>query len=229
MPTTADDVLAELKTFPAIIDKRDRKYDDRFRELEDCVNGLCKRVHRPGGEYDGDVGDERRNAVEWLETKHLLSEPVAKAEPYVSSSDEINRAIVAHKALGRLFRDGDPQHQHEEFRKSLSEFSMGGLGWVLPPEYSNRVVRCLHDPTDVASLMNQTAIGAQELILPVDNEEWEIAGWACETSCWANNPTMVDGLGELRIKPETLRDDLRHAQLARGRGFQCWPMDHGEG
>jgi HK97 family phage major capsid protein len=34
-----------------------------------------------------------------------------------------------------------------------------------------------------------------------------VAAWACESSCFANNPTkqIGDGLGELEIKPESLR------------------------
>ena len=40
-----------------------------------------------------------------------------------------------------------------------------------------------------------------------DNEVWDVAAWACEISCFANNPTQQigSGLGELEIKPEPLR------------------------
>src|SRR5262249_46031330 len=50
-------------------------------------------------------------------------------------------------------------------------------------------------------------ISGPSIRFPVDNETWDVAAWACESSCFANNPTQQigSGLGELEIKPESLR------------------------
>jgi HK97 family phage major capsid protein len=49
----------------------------------------------------------------------------------------------------------------------------------------------------------------------VDNVIWDRAAWACETNCWVNHPNQnpAEGLGELEIKPETLRFAI------------CWTRD----
>jgi hypothetical protein len=41
----------------------------------------------------------------------------------------------------------------------------------------------------------------------IDNARMAVGGWACEASCFASNPQpdLADGLGELEIKPKTLR------------------------
>src|SRR6516165_6108929 len=50
-------------------------------------------------------------------------------------------------------------------------------------------------------------IGGSSIKFVTDNEVWDVAAWACESSCFANNPTQQigSGLGELEIKPEPLR------------------------
>ena len=41
----------------------------------------------------------------------------------------------------------------------------------------------------------------------IDNVRMQIAAWACEASCFANNPQpdLTEGLGEMEIKAESLR------------------------
>jgi len=55
--------------------------------------------------------------------------------------------------------------------------------------------------------MQNVAISGPGIKFLVDNEVWDVAAWACESSCFANNPTqqLGSGLGELEIKPESLR------------------------
>src|SRR5262249_11243104 len=80
-------------------------------------------------------------------------------------------------------------------------------GFILPPQLSDRVLSCLVDESDVAALMGQASTSAGSLKFLVDNVRMQDAGWACETSCFANNPQsdLADGLGELEIKCETIR------------------------
>src|SRR5262245_7971689 len=72
---------------------------------------------------------------------------------------------------------------------------------------SNTVISCLVDPTDLAGLMNRVQISSGSIKFLIDNVRMQTAGWACEASCFANNPTpdLQEGLGELEIKAETLR------------------------
>jgi HK97 family phage major capsid protein len=76
----------------------------------------------------------------------------------------------------------------------------------LPPQLSNRVLSCLTDLEDVAGLMSQESTSGGSLKFMIDNTRMG-AAWACEASCFANNPQpdLQDGLGELEIKAETLR------------------------
>jgi HK97 family phage major capsid protein len=66
---------------------------------------------------------------------------------------------------------------------------------------------CLVDVGDITALMRNISISGPSIKFLVDNELWDVAAWACEASCFANNPTKMigDGIGELEIKPESLR------------------------
>jgi hypothetical protein len=77
---------------------------------------------------------------------------------------------------------------------------------LLAPEMSSTILSCLETGTDIAALMNNIAISGPGIKFLVDNEAWDVAAWACESSCFANNPTqhIGNGLGELEIKPESL-------------------------
>lgn len=108
--------------------------------------------------------------------------------------------------MQQLFRTGSIDRVDAEFKKSLSAFSFGSAGLMLPPQQSNRVLRCLVDPTDFASLADQITISGPSIEFLIDNVEMTEAAWSCEASCFANNaqPDFSD-LGRLNIKPETIR------------------------
>jgi HK97 family phage major capsid protein len=56
--------------------------------------------------------------------------------------------------------------------------------------------------------MDQVAISAGSIRYPIDNSRLDYAGWACDASCYANqpnNPDLTEGLGQLEIKVEPLR------------------------
>jgi hypothetical protein len=70
-------------------------------------------------------------------------------------------------------------------------------GFLVAPELSSQVLRCLTDPTDLTGMMNRVAIGSGSVKFLIDNTQMEIANWACETSCFHNNPMpdLTEGLG----------------------------------
>jgi len=94
-----------------------------------------------------------------------------------------------------------------EFRKSLTAFSLGSNGFILAPQISDQVLSCLVDPTDVTGIMNNVQISGGSIKFLIDNQRMADAAWACEASCFANNPQpdLQQGLGELEVKAETLR------------------------
>jgi len=114
---------------------------------------------------------------------------------------------VARRALKNLFRHGDAARLDAIERKSLSSFNFGSNQFLLAPEMSSRVLSCLENQTDVASLMGSVTTSAGSIKFLVDNVRLDIAAWACQTACFANNPNpdLAEGLGEAEIKAETLR------------------------
>src|SRR6516165_5011984 len=110
-------------------------------------------------------------------------------------------------ALRNLFRHGDMSRLEVTEKKSLTSFSFGSSGFIMPPEMSSTVLSCLVDPTDVTGLMNNVTISAPSIKFLIDNARMQDSAWACETACFANNPQadLTEGLGDLEIKAETLR------------------------
>jgi HK97 family phage major capsid protein len=115
--------------------------------------------------------------------------------------------LGAHKAFRSLFRHGDIERVATHERKALTSFAIGNSGWILPPQMSDRILSCLVDQTNVASLMGQETISAGSVIFPLDNVDFDqSAAWACEATCFPNLPHPdLSGLGQLEIKAETIR------------------------
>jgi HK97 family phage major capsid protein len=207
-------LIKEIKEARQAVEGRDAKMAQRFAEIEKSVNDLFVRVGRPGGGeslggYAGDAGLERKDAIGLCLTKHMLAVPkVDGVQPeYVPTSGEIDEALTAKKAISKLFRHADLGRLEQIERKSLSAFNFGNNGFILTPEMSSRVLSCLEDSTDIASLMHNEQISGPSIKYMLDNARLDQAAWACETSCFANNPQadLAAGLGELEIKAETLR------------------------
>jgi len=110
-------------------------------------------------------------------------------------------------ALRNLFRHGDMSRLEVTEKKSLTSFSFGSSGFIMPPEMSSTVLSCLVDPTDVTGLMNNVTISAPSIKFLIDNARMQDSAWACETACFANNPQadLTEGLGDFEIKAETSR------------------------
>jgi HK97 family phage major capsid protein len=180
----------------------------QFDQLERSVNELYARAGRPGpGGFGAGEAAERKDAAAWLETKHAIMAPRDEglADRYAPSPSEIDEAMLARKAISRLFRHGDERRLDPMERKSLSQFSFGNSGWILPPQISSTVLSCLTDPTDLGALMRNETISGPSLVFPLDNAEMD-AAWACETDCWVNQPAhRLEDVGQIEVKPEPVR------------------------
>jgi HK97 family phage major capsid protein len=198
-------VAAMIRSASEGIEARDK----RIRALENSVNELLLKMGRPsGGGFDADV-DERASAVGLLEQRFYNRQ--TKHDGAICelgfSSEEISEAMLANKAMHKLLHATSIDILRPDERKALSSFSFGSQGFLLAPEMSQQILSCLVDATDIASLMQNVSISAGSIKFMVDNEVWDVAAWACDASCFANNPTknLGDGLGELEIKAESLR------------------------
>jgi HK97 family phage major capsid protein len=200
------DIFASIKSAEAgVVD-----FNRRASALEVSVNDLLKQMHRPhgGGGACGDV-DERAQAVELLEQKHFAAttkRDVSLPEPSFSE-EQVGEAKLAIAGIRALMHSTSIDQVPLDQRKALSSFSFGSQGFLLAPEMSQTILSCLETTTDIAGLMRNITISGPSIKFMVDNEVWDVAAWACESSCFANNPTQQigSGLGELEIKPEPLR------------------------
>jgi len=180
----------------------------KYQGLEESLNETRKRVLRPGQEPN--ISDEanRKAAIGLLKLKHDLR--IVKKDPdhpFTTTEDQIAEAAMAIKATHALINTTDISLLSPEYRKSLSAFNFGSNGFILAPLMSDRILSCLVDQTDVAGIMANMTISGPSVKFLIDNVRIDYAAWACETSCFANNPqpNLTEGLGELEIKPETLR------------------------
>src|SRR5262245_57196320 len=106
-----------------------------------------------------------------------------------------------------LWRCGDPNRLDALERKSLTSFAFGSNSFILAPELSQTTLSCFADPTDLTGQVNNVNISSGSIKFLIDNVLLKTAAWACESSCFANNPMpdLQDGLGELEMKAESLR------------------------
>jgi HK97 family phage major capsid protein len=204
-------LVDEIRKASGAFERNDTAFGKRMDKLEDSINELYRKTSRPGfGTSDGDdTNFERKSATEMCRIRRAITVPKIDggvADDYVPSGSEVDEALTARKALKSLFRNGDARLDHLQ-RKSLSSFSFGTNAFLLPPEMSNRVLSCLVSPTDISGLVDHVQISAASVKFLIDNVRMGLGAWACEASCFANNPVpdLQDGLGELEIKAETIR------------------------
>src|SRR5262249_19125573 len=207
--TLLANVLHEIKSATAHIDERDAATRSRLATLEHSVNDLLRKQGRPSGGFDANGRDERASAIGLLEQKYFAT--TTKTDPALPppsfSEEAIAEAKLAIRGLKTLMHSTSIDQVPLDQRKALSAFSFGSQGFMLAPEMSNEILSCLEDITDIAGLMRNITISGPSIRFMVDNELWDVAAWACESSCFANNPTQQigQGLGEVEIKPESLR------------------------
>ena len=158
------ELLDGLRAMRAEIEKGDAKTLAKIANAETAlarlgaeINNIHKRMQRPGAgvEIAGGSAPETEQAAAraYLDLKHLTVE--AKAgddEPRAWTSEQVDQAILARRAVKKILRRGEAALT-PEYRKSLSSFSFGSNGFILPAEMSDRILSCLVLPTDITSLM----------------------------------------------------------------------------
>src|SRR5262245_8838857 len=203
------ELVEEIRRARDGLDRGDARTNSRIDKLETSLNAVLLRTNRPGREPVDDDVAERADARGLCIIKHALTIPKndGNTAEYSPGPSEIDEALLAKKAITSLFRHGDPNRLPLEFRKSLTSFSLGANSFILAPEMSNTVLSCLVDDTDLTGLVNNVATSAGSIKFLIDNVRMADAAWACEASCFANNPQpdLAEGLGELEIKAEPLR------------------------
>lgn len=205
--TNTSKSLAEIKTSTTKLETGQKTLEAKFEAIETSVNDLYKRSGRPGYEMEGDV-TERKSAIEYCQTRHDLKQPAKDPEHLCNpNEDEIKTAIIAHKAVNALMNTTNIDSLIAEYRKSLSAFAFGSNGFILPPQMGDRVISCIVDPTDLSGLFDNMTIARPSVQFMIDNQRMMVANWACEASCFHNNPQpdLQEGLGQMEIKAETIR------------------------
>src|SRR6516165_11141730 len=203
---TLANVAAMIRSASEGIEARDK----RIRALEQSVNDLLLKMGRPGGgDFNAAGRDARESAIGLLEQKHCsvaTKRDVSLPEQHFSEA-QIDEAKLAIAGIRSLMHSTSIDQVPLDQRKALSAFSFGSQGFLLAPEISSQILSCLESVTDIAALMQNINISGASIKFLTDNETWDVAAWACEASSFANNPTqqLGSGLGELEIKPESLR------------------------
>jgi HK97 family phage major capsid protein len=171
-----------------------------------AVDAIAKRLGRPGAGFDGN--DDQLQARALLEVKQNLRSPKRELSgEWTPSAAELEEAQLAIRGAHAIMHALSIEQLDPLQRKTLSSFNLGSSGFILPPEMSSTVLSCLEDQTDVAGIMGNLTIAGSSVKFLVDNAEVSEAAWACESECFPNtaSPDIVRGLGELEIRPETLR------------------------
>ena len=123
-------LVSEIRQASANIAEAGGRTAKRFEAIEKSVDELYLKANRPGGLGASDNADyERKSAIEMWRTRRNLTIPkidAGVADHYTPSSNEIDEALVARKALKSLFRTGEARLDHLE-KKSLSSFSFGNV------------------------------------------------------------------------------------------------------
>ena len=128
----------------------------------------------------------RKSALELLEQKHFNATTKRDAllpEPSFSE-EQIAEAKLAIRGIKTLMHSTSIDQLPLDQRKALSAFSFGSQGFMLAPEQSTEILSCLVDLPDITALMRNISISSSSIKFFVDNETWDVAAWACESSCF---------------------------------------------
>ena len=200
-------LLEELKAARTEIHGVNERRDRRLDEIEKAVNEVLAQHGRPG--WDGPAPDaqfERKDAIEHCLVRHSLQSPRNEgAIEYAPTTQEIDEALLARKAIRHIWRHGDERRLDDLERKSLTAFNFGNVGWVMSPSVSSKVLSCLGDPTDFGDLFHSETISSSSIVFPIDSPDGLEAGWACETQCWPNLPQSQFSFGQIEVKTDPLR------------------------
>lgn len=222
---TLEELTAEMKkkfgTVGEVEAKVTRIAEDQTKSLsavamlEKHVDDLTKQIKSL--DVGADKVDEKgmKEAIEYAAINHAAKNVTRSKDTAFDKTkvniDEINLAITALKKYIHLPHGMDRMAMLTDAEwKAMTSFAFSGNSFVLAPQMSNRVLSCLEDITDVSGMFSNMTISKGSVKFLTDNERLDIASWACEAQCFANNPKpyLEDGLGELEIKAETLRYSL---------------------
>jgi HK97 family phage major capsid protein len=188
--------------------------DDMARksaQLQAAVEQLSLKLGRPGGGGNLDTGAVtlRQSARGLLELKHQSRTPKISPHdlPFNPTDAEIDEAEHAVKGLRHMMRCTNMDQLPAVEKSALSAFSFGASGFILQPELSNQILSCIVDPSDVTGLARSVTISGPSIKFMKDDVRLADAAWACDTTCYVNQPpgSLTEGLGEIEIKPEPIR------------------------
>src|SRR5262245_49977482 len=185
--TLLANVLHEVKSATTRIDERDSATRSRLNSLENSINDLMKRAGRPSGGNGRDT-DERAQAIEMLEQKFFATQTKRDVSlPAPSFSEEqIAESKLAIRGIRLLMHSTSIDQVPLDQRKALSACSFGAQCFILAPEMSSQILSCLIAVGDITGLMQNIDISGSSVKFLVDNELWDVAAWACDSSCFAN-------------------------------------------
>jgi HK97 family phage major capsid protein len=189
----------------------DTKTNARIDHLAKSLDGVLIRLNWPGAEFtanDNNADFVRKDAIGLCHIRRALQVPKNDGmTTYEPSLAEIDDAQNYRRSLLGLWRHGDPNRLEQNIRKALTSFSLGTNQFIMPPTLSAQILTCITDPTDLAGLVNVVNISGPSIKFMIDNARLNVAAWACEATCFANNPMpdLTQGLGEMEIKAESLR------------------------
>jgi HK97 family phage major capsid protein len=204
------ELVEEIRKASASMVDGDTRTNARIDQIAKSLDGVLIRLNRPGAE-GGAANDNdliRKDAIGLCYLKRQLTVPKNDGGSiYVPTSAEIEDATNYRRGLQQLWRVGDANRLDATVRKSMSSFSFGTNQFMMPPQLATQVLSCIVDPTDLAGIVNSVTISAPSIKFMLDNQRLNIAAWACESSCFANNPQpdLQQGIGEMEIKAESLR------------------------
>jgi len=202
-------LVEEVRAAAASMEAGDTKTNARIDHLAKSLDGVLVRLNRPGADHSAsNDNDIRKDAHDLCILKRQLTVPKDDGmSVYEPSPSEIDDAQNYRRGLRGLWRHGDPNRLDLNIRKALTSFSLGTNQFIMPPQLSAQILSCIVDPTDLAGLVNNVSISGPPIRFMIDNARLNVAAWACESSCFANNPQpdLAQGLGEMEIKAESLR------------------------
>jgi HK97 family phage major capsid protein len=182
------ELLKEVRATRDTLGTTDERRNHRIDQFESAINDIMRRIGRPGIDGGPNTVDERKSACDYLQLHHALKAG-PQAQPIDFGPQELDQAAIARKAFAPYLRSGDFARMIEPEKKALSEFSMGNIGILVPPEISDRILSCLTDPGDLAGTVDSMTISSGAVQFLVDNVDGEgLFGWACESDCTFNQP-----------------------------------------
>jgi HK97 family phage major capsid protein len=221
--TTRDAIQrADQTRVAAIENKADRgevqKISDHLAKqvaaLQAAVDSISRKIGRPGASALGaefSAGADAAAARSLVELKYRLRIPKHDPQhPFAPSMDDVSEAETAIKAMRHLLRTTSIDTLDHVERKALTSFQLGSSGFLLPPEWSSRILSCLEDKTNLTGLVNNIPISGASLKMFADSSDFDEALWACDSSPGSSGCTAI-----LRIRNRGIRFPRKSRTIPR--------------